>query len=235
MRTEVDRLPDALTRALEGAAETLGVDARARIRTRVMAEVGSGKRRRFFAAASHRTVAAATLVGMLGGGVAYAANAALPGDALYALKRGAEDVAVALLPPGQLEDGLLLRLAERRAGEAASLARSGATHAIIDDAVGQLREAVRQAAPAEGSLGEDEAARIREQADLAPEPYRSDIEDAVIPAGPGDGPDADAPTGEPAPAAGESGGGSRGSGDGEASGPPVSSSDDATGSGSGSR
>jgi len=174
-----DLLTDEFTEALGKAAEPLSAHSRAQIRDRVMNEVRADSRGGLFMLASHRVAAAATALAMLGGGVAYAAERSLPGDPLYGIKIAAENVAVSSLPPGTLENRLLVNVAARRAGETASRAREGSEPRTVDDSLGALREAVRQATPAEGALGEEEATRIRERGADAPLPTREAINEAV--------------------------------------------------------
>ncbi|MDY0339983.1 MAG: hypothetical protein RBS17_02055 [Coriobacteriia bacterium] len=174
-----DLITDDLAEVLGKAAEPLNGSARMRIRERVMAEVHTGNRSRLFMLASHRFAAAMTAIAMLGGGVAYATERSLPGAPLYGLKIAAENAAVAVLPPGKLENRLLVTIAARRAGETAGLARRGSEPKVLDDSLGMLREAIRQATPAEGTLGEDEAVRIRERGSDAPTRTREAIDEAV--------------------------------------------------------
>lgn len=174
-----DLLTDELRETLGKAAEPLSASARAQIRERVMQGVRSDSRGGLFMLASHRVAALATAVAMLGGGVAYAANGSLPGEMLYGLKIAAENAAVWILPPGRLENRLLVGIAARRARETAALAREGSHQGAVDDSLGALREAVRQATPAEGTLGTEEAHRIRQQGADAPAQTREAIDDAV--------------------------------------------------------
>ena len=196
--------------ALARAAEPMPRDARIAVRRSVMAAARHDARTRPFTLASHRLAAAITAVTVLGGGVAYASSTALPGQPLYAVKRAAEDVAVFLLPPGELERGLLVRLAGRRAAETADLAAHGATSARIQRALDELGLAVDAAASADGPLGAEEIGLIERQAEGAPAQTRDAITDTITRAGSaspedpaqpspdqggGDGPDA-APGGE---------------------------------------
>ncbi|MBN2247664.1 MAG: hypothetical protein JW733_03105 [Coriobacteriia bacterium] len=174
-----DLLTDELTEALGKAAEPLSASTRAQIRTRVMHEVLADRRGGLLMLASHRVAAAATALAVLGSGVAYATEHSLPGDPLYGVKIAAENAAVSILPPGRLENRLLVSIAARRAGETASLARKGSEPQLVDDSLGALREAVRQATPAEGTLGEEEAHRIRERGADAPVQTREAIDEAV--------------------------------------------------------
>ena len=181
-------LTDELTDALGRAAEPLGDRARAQIRARVMHEVRADRRGGLFMLASHRVAAAATALAMLGGGVAYAAEQSLPGDPLYGVKIGAENAIVAILPPGRLESRVLVMIAARRAGEAATMARTGVAPDAVDDAIDALRNAVRHATPEEGVLGEEEALRIRRQGFDAPTETRDAIDDAISAPGPAQSP-----------------------------------------------
>jgi hypothetical protein len=228
---------DTLTEVMLRSAETMSSEARERVRTRVTRDVGRGSRMRPAAIMSHRLAVAATAFAVLTGGVAYAAERSMPGDPLYQLKRGAETILVAVLPPGDLENGLLIRLAERRAAEAARLASEGATDATVDEAVDQLRQALHDATSAEGPLGEDDLQRIREHSADAPYPARKAIDDVVATSSGGSdaapateggghsgpsgstGTGADTPKQDPAPSQGSTGGSHDG---GQDSGPSTS-------------
>lgn len=174
-----DLLTGDLSEALGRAAEPLSDDARAAIKTHVMGEVRASRRGSLIVLASHRVAAAATAFAVLGSGVAYAADRSLPGDPLYGVKIAAENAAVSILPPGRLENRVLVGIAARRAAETARLARKGSEPEAVEESLGALREAVRQATPAEGTLGEEEAHRIREHGADAPVQTREAIDDAV--------------------------------------------------------
>ncbi len=73
-----------------------------------------------------RAAAVFTVGATLLGGVSFASAAALPGDALYGVKRGAESVAIAILPEGVLEREFLFKVADRRAEEIRRLIAEGA-------------------------------------------------------------------------------------------------------------
>lgn len=183
-------LTDELAEAIGGAAEPLSASSRANIRERVMHEASATSRGGIFVLASHRLAVAGTALALGFGGVAYAAERSLPGDALYGLKIAAENAVVAVLPPGRLENRLLVTIAARRAGEAARLAREGSDTGSVDAALGSLREAVRNAASDERPLTDDDADRIRERGADAPRETRDAIERAVTSPGPADTGDA---------------------------------------------
>lgn len=179
MVNDDELLTREITEALGAAAEPLRDDARSQIRARVMSEVRADSRGGLFMLASHRVAAAATALAMLGGGVAYAADRSLPGDPLYGVKIATENAAVSILPPGRLENRLLIGIAGRRAGEAARLARMESDSESTDAALGALRRAIRQATPTEGALAEEDMHRIRERGADAPAQTREAIEEAV--------------------------------------------------------
>ncbi|MEA5076431.1 MAG: hypothetical protein VB139_08820 [Coriobacteriia bacterium] len=222
-------LTDELTEAISGAAEPLSASARAKVRERVMHEVSATSRGGILVLASHRLAVAGTALAVGFGGVAYAAERSLPGDPLYGVKIAAENAVVAVLPPGRLENHVLVSIAARRAGEAATLAREGSGTDAIDEALGSLRKAVRDAAPAEGSLTTDEANRIRQRAADAPAETRDAIEQAVVSPGPADGGASGSETGG-APGTGTGGSPRSGSDDGSG-GIPDAGADDSTGTG----
>lgn len=179
MRTENDLMPSDVTNALERSAEGMTDEARSRVRHTVMSSIRHTSRAHYFATISHRVAATAAALGMLGAGVAYAADNALPGDALYEIKRAAENALVAILPPEALENSVLVGVAGRRAEEAANLARDGAADELISEAIGELRSAVQDAESVSGPLSGEEATRIQEQAQGAPEQTREAISNAV--------------------------------------------------------
>lgn len=170
---------DILSHALGGAAEQMPARARNRVRRQVLHAARADARRRWFAGVSRRFAVGMTVASVLGGGFAYATETSLPGDALYGVKRGAEDALVALLPPGQLEHRVLVGLAARRAAETAALARQGVDSDLVGESLGELRAAVRQATPSDGAMPADDMARIRARAGEAPEATRAAIEGAV--------------------------------------------------------
>lgn len=196
-------LTDELAGAIAGAAEPLSAPARADIRERVMHEVGATSRGGIFALASHRLAVAGTALALGLSGMAYAAERSLPGDPLYGVKIAAENAVVAVLPPGRLENRVLVSIAARRAAETARLAREGSGADAIDEALGSLRDAVHEAAPAEGPLTIDDADRIRQRGADAPTETRDAIDDAVTSPGPaGDSGSGGGSGGAPSPGTG---------------------------------
>ncbi|MDO8846873.1 MAG: DUF5667 domain-containing protein [Coriobacteriia bacterium] len=179
MSTHNDRMPENVAEALSRSAERMTDDARAGVRQTVMGAIRHDSRAHYLASISHRVAATLAALGLLGSGVAYAADNALPGDTLYELKRAAENALVAVLPPGALEDSVLVGVAGRRAEEAASLASKGAAQHLVNDAIGELRIAVQEAEAANGPLTNEDATRIQERGEDAPEPTREAISSAV--------------------------------------------------------
>lgn len=179
MSTEHDLMPSGVSDALMRSAEQMTDEANARVRHTVMSSIRHDTRAHYFATISHRVAATAAAIGILGTGVAYAADNALPGDTLYELKRAAENALVAVLPPGALENRVLVGVAGRRAEEAASLARDGAAQDLVSDAIGELRAAVQEAESVAGPLTGEETVRIQEQAQDAPVQTREAISNAV--------------------------------------------------------
>lgn len=195
MSTDNDLMPDSVTEAFVRSAEQMTDDACARVRHIVMSSIRHDSRAHYFATISHRVAAAAAAIGMVSAGVAYAADNALPGQALYEIKRGAENALVAILPPGALENSVLVGVAGRRAEEAANLARNGAADDLINDAIDEVRAAVIQAESVAGPLTGEQTTRIQEQAQDAPIQTREAISNAV------NAPDS-APTGGTSPGGG---------------------------------
>lgn len=167
--------------ALRSAAAPMPADARHAVRGRVMEAVRAERRPGFLVTHTQRVAAVMTTLTLLGGGVAYAANGSLPGSALYPVKRAAEDALVAVLPAGDLEHDLLVRLAERRAAEAGELSRrEGARHETMTGALEDLRASVEHAG-AGAALEERELLRIRSHAGEVPSWASDAIDDAVMP------------------------------------------------------
>ncbi|MBN1193207.1 MAG: hypothetical protein JXA36_05925 [Coriobacteriia bacterium] len=164
---------------LKHSAEPMSGAVRADIKRRVMHSVRADARTGLFANVGRRVAVAMTVAGVLSGGVAYAAESSLPGEPFYPLKRAAENALVAILPEGELENRLLVSLAARRAEEAGELARNGAGAGLVDDAIGELRKAVRNATPPDGALLERDQIRIQESADGAPAATQEAIKSAV--------------------------------------------------------
>lgn len=179
MSTDNDLMPDSVTEALARSSERMTDDAHARVRHTVMSSIRHDSRARYFASISHRIAATAAAIGLLSSGVAYAADNALPGQALYEIKRAAENALVAILPPGALENSVLVGVAGRRAEEAANLARDGAADDLISDAIGEVRAAVKAAESVAGPLSGEETTRIEERAQDAPVQTREAISNAV--------------------------------------------------------
>jgi len=179
MSTHNDLMPENVAAALSRSAERMTDDAREGVRQTVMGAIRHDSRAHYFASISHRVAATLAALGLLGSGVAYAADNALPGDTLYELKRSAENALVAVLPPGALEDSVLVGVAGRRAEEAANLASKGAAQHLVNDAIGELRSAVQEAEAANGPLTGEDATRIQERGEDAPEPTREAISNAV--------------------------------------------------------
>ncbi len=179
MSTHNDLMPENVAAALSRSAERMTDDAREGVRQTVMGAIRHDSRAHYFASISHRVAATLAALGLLGSGVAYAADNALPGDTLYELKRAAENALVAVLPPGALEDSVLVGVAGRRAEEAANLASKGAAQHLVNDAIGELRTAVQEAEAANGPLTGEDATRIQERGQDAPEPTREAISNAV--------------------------------------------------------
>lgn len=173
-----------LEEALGASMETMDARARAEVRARVLAEARK-RRRGFFVTLPQRLVAGVALASMLSGGVAYALGEAMPGDALYPLKRASESALVGLLPSGRLERQVLVGIAARRAEEASRLGESGDLKATSDQ-LRELERAVEQASGPQGTLTEDETAKIREGVTEGAGPTHDAI-DQIVPPVPGDG------------------------------------------------
>lgn len=242
MRPSSNRDDITLAEALRESFETMDPEAKVDIRERVVSSARASRRRGLFVTAPQRLAAALVAGTTLLGGVAYAANGALPGDVLYPVKRAGEDVLVALLPSGALERHVLVGIAARRAEEAAHLESQGERQQTRE-MLNEFEEAVRRAIGEQGVLDEAEAARIREQVGVEAGTTNSEVNEIIAPQGPSG---SEGPSQDPGTSGSGSGSGSPeeppagdGPGDGSSGGPPEGSgtgsdSPGANGPGSGS-
>jgi hypothetical protein len=217
MATDEERLDSVGRSALSAARGGMPAAAKRAVRDRVMFAARSDTRRRAWVLVSRRAAFAFAITAALSSGVAYAAGNSLPGDLLYPVKRASESVAVALLPDGALQDGVLHAVAERRAVEAVRLAQHGVESGVFDHAMSELRDAMETAFPAGEGLPEREIERLRDRAEDVPAPQREQIESAIgAPSTSGNGEPAPdpAPEPEPQPDPGPQGGQDSGSGQG---------------------
>lgn len=129
-------------------------------------------------------VIAAVVSLMAGGGVVYAADAAVPGDFLYSLDRAVEEVRVDLARDPEAAFRLQLRFAEERLEEAGELYAAGDAANVKNALAGyseSLQAAVRHMAGADETQGE--ALRLQLQAAAARHEEAFSNMDAVDPAG----------------------------------------------------
>ena len=149
---QVDPDPDAVTRARTAtlAAFTGRSTRRRRLRVPV-------------------AVAACVLVsGVTGAWTAAAASSALPGDTAYGLKRAAEQVQLVVAVGDEAEAEVLLRLADRRVGEAVRAEAVGRLDAV-EEAVKGYGDVMAELVPREEALPD---AALRARADQAREVHR---------------------------------------------------------------
>lgn len=165
---DIDDMPADLrdlARVVSTTAGHMSPEARSRVKKRVLAaarsDVASAFQRTLFVRAAAVFTAGATLLG----GVSFAAASALPGDMLYGVKRGAENVAIAVLPDGALERNFLFEIADRRAEEARRLVANGADADDVQRAFDEFGAAVREA-NLSGGVAINRAAVTRAQAQL---------------------------------------------------------------------
>ncbi len=147
---QVARDERVLAGVAERAFERMPAASRRAVRRAVLARAGGQPLRVQRLVLARAATACAITVSLLGG-VSAAAAASLPGDALYGLKRGAEDVTVEVLSSAGLEGGFLFTLAARRGAEADRLLDSGADKATVADALGEFRAAIARAYSAQGT------------------------------------------------------------------------------------
>jgi hypothetical protein len=209
---------DGLRDAIHGAFEAMPADAKASTRHRVLVEASytanPGRIRLAFA----RSAATFTTVAVLLTGTSYAAATAVPGDALYPVKRAVEEVHVALAPGGS--ENALVRQTQTRAEEVRRLMEMDAPEAIIDQAAMGFGEAATRAVK-QAESPEDAQRTVRKiEEGVAGQPpqVQQRVEEALPPGpGPGDSdgapqsPAEDAPgTQGPGSGSGSEGGSSQG-------------------------
>ncbi len=86
-------------------------------------------------------------------GIAYASDAALPGDSLYGVKLGMEQLVLTISPSAGGDTQLLLRIADRRVDELNGLLEAGRSDQL-GYAIAGYRDAVNQAIQLAGSDGD---------------------------------------------------------------------------------
>lgn len=219
MRPTDKRIDDTVAEVLRESFEPMDPQAKTAVRERVLHEARAHRRRGVLLTLPRRVAAAAVVATTLTGGLAYATNASLPGDALYPLKRAAENALVALLPSGALERHVLVELAARRAQEASRLEVRG-DHELTSETLGEFRKAYEKASGPDGELADDETARIRENVSEQSGATKTEVDEATVPQngsqGSGqqqpEGSSGPGPTEEPAPgpSGGSDGGGTGG-------------------------
>src|SRR3989344_974710 len=112
-----------------------------------------------------RPIAAAlALLFIFSGGISYAAESALPGDALYGVKtKGNEPVKVALASGAEAKANVQMELAERRIDEAATLASENRLDAKTQDQLAAAFETHAQSATDEvSSIDENDSSAVAE-------------------------------------------------------------------------
>ncbi len=178
-RSASDRVP--VDDLLRSAVEPMPADASERVRAKVVAAgVASNP-----IAARHRRVhagVAAVLVAcaLTTAGVGFAAQNALPGDALYPVKRATERMRIVFVPADERADAYLMQ-ADERIREIERLLNAGASARALNEAVEAFCEATRRAIETEP----DEASaqrkidEIRQHVDEAPPAVRDVIESAL--------------------------------------------------------
>jgi len=139
-----------------------------------------------------RAVAGIVLVLIVGGGTAYAAEGALPGQPLYAVKINVnEPVEVALATTPQAKVAVETQLAQRRVAEAEALASQGSLDATTSDELEHNFDEHAQAALAlAANIGGTPAAASSSVVALAPEPTADESEPAAKGVAPAPGPHA---------------------------------------------
>ncbi|MHB1342493.1 MAG: DUF5667 domain-containing protein [Coriobacteriia bacterium] len=144
-------LADALSESRERMPTKARLAARRRILRAVRSDTRWGAQRAAFVRAAAVFTAGVTLMGTM----SFAAARSLPGDWLYDVKRGSENMVVAVLPDGALERSVLVRIAERRAEEVSRIASDDGGEDRVGPALERFRIAVRDMLGANGADGGD--------------------------------------------------------------------------------
>ncbi|GAB4289688.1 MAG: hypothetical protein Kow0067_15720 [Coriobacteriia bacterium] len=179
--TEAERvLADAVTRASAGLDDV----SKRRLRRDVLARIGDAGAPVWARRTFQRAAAVAAITTTLVSGASYAAAVSLPGDALYDVKTLSEEVALAVLPEGDLRDGVRERIAARRASEVRALVAEGADPALIEEAVRAFESAAQRAW--QGTAGRSgvlqmtaSGRRVMSAIDDMPEPLRERLQAAL--------------------------------------------------------
>jgi uncharacterized membrane protein YgcG len=157
-----------------GGEVTIGESRRAAMRERVLdrvlaagsaapAPVRKAARAATGRSFTARLIAVATAVSVFGSSaVAYAAEGAMPQDALYPVKRAMQTAALAVAPTASIRAGLAIRMADDRVAEAADVASSDPELAneLAREARETLYEAAAQAGGMSGEARDDVVARL---------------------------------------------------------------------------
>ncbi len=174
----------ALAETVARASVDLDDVSRQRIRRHVMARVGGAGAPAWARRTFQRAAAVAAITTTLVSGASYAAAVSLPGDALYDVKTLSEDVALAVLPEGDLRDGVRERIAARRASEVRALVAEGADPVLIEEAVRAFESAAQRAW--QGTAGRSgvlqmtaSGRRVMSAIDDIPEPLRERLQAAL--------------------------------------------------------
>ena len=187
-RNEVDpRGLELVGQAVMAGAESLHPERKRAVRERVMSHVAGDAVRIRSLFVFRRAVATVTVTATLLGGVSYAAASSLPGDPLYGIKRLSEDVTLQVLPEGALQRRFLFTIATRRADELAQMTTDGADDALKIRTLEQF-QATTSAAYGDGTSSDAPYAsetRMREHVETAPQPARTQLQQALDEAGSG--------------------------------------------------
>lgn len=176
------RLSGSVDDALREAFEPMSWDARMSVRRRVMMRVHASALPRRTKAAYRGSAAVLVALSMSAAYVPAAAAAALPGDALYGVKRAVEAARISASIDGY-RDVLLGAAAEERAQELAGLVTEGAVEERVSQAALDFEKAAGRA------FGNSDKARersLRKAVEDKPARVESRVRDAVEKAhGPG--------------------------------------------------
>lgn len=179
---------------LSGVHETMPADARAAVRARVVAHAASGGRVARAKLVFTRSVVAFTTTTALLTGTAYAAASTVPGDALYPVKRAAEELRLAFSPQAQ-QDEALMKMTRERASEVRALLEAEASTSDVENAADDFGQAAGRAVDSQATsqAAAAVAREIEKSVSEQPAAVRDAVQDKVPQTAP-------APTPAPQPA-----------------------------------
>ena len=158
----------ALEEILVEAADKLPEASRARIRGNVLSSVATETRSSFAGAGFMRAAAAFSALAIGMGGLSYAAASAVPGSALYPVKRAMEETQVVLILGDTSKADVLQGMAEERVREMHRLIEIDAPRESMGEAVTGFEDAAERAIEADPEQARQRASEIEKSAQGVP-------------------------------------------------------------------